>query len=742
MIDAFGVSKLLGPAVDPKIKDPDSPYSQVKHPVVVHDPPEYKKALKPLPERAPEKFTKDKQVHYIGFDEKKNKELHHKTRMDPFDLYTNADNPPIYHNPNPTLHYAGPSENKGKHLVYSTHYSTKGYDWQSDGGDWEIDDKPQTLHIEHEVDETDISHTPRAEVKKDWWEEPPKKERNVPTSAKVAAGTAAGLGLGAGAVYLATRGKAGKTVKVVRTVTRVKKVPGKTKYITVKPKPPAAPAPKRTGMRAAKGPTYPRIPANVQRQHAINLKHIGQPKTPPDPVFEPIRGQSATAAAEADPNLKGIPLTATADEVDRAFAGKKVAAEGIKNKPPGTGKVPQRKGKNPRAARHPDLSPDGNPALPTKADAQADVVFGPKTPQQKRAALKAKQKADDAQKVVDDDGNVIKADSDILLKRAWLDWEDDLIFKAITGEKGDKRNTKYGIAGGLGYVAGVNVGDRAGARMAGTTYSDNRRKANAKMHAYSEAKRAKLAEQKAKPKTVTQVVEELRTGKKPKPLPDPATWHPSIKEITRVNNSVKGTKAIMRGSLAGGAAGLGAGMGLMAIYRNDKQRRKAVSKKDERRIDAKTGALLGAGAGFGAGNIVGVPAAAMAGSMAHKGRSAAFTRSLIRFNKSPIVLVPTALGAGLGALGGKGAKDMRQKVKKNESPAMQALLDARRADDPIAKGIRLRKPTILGNGPGALRLKPVQAMPKKPPAPLGDFITYDPGLRTQKTRAAMKGSFR
>jgi hypothetical protein len=230
---------------------------------------------------------------------------------------------------------------------------------------------------------------------------------------------------------------------------------------------------------------------------------------------------------------------------------------------------------------------------------------------------------------------LVQKDYDILANRAKMDIVDELVFKAITGEKGDKRNTKYAIAGGLGYLAGINTGDRLGARMAGTTLKENRRQAGLAMKEFSDAQKAKMTPEKA------------------------ASYHPSLHDITVVNNKVKGTKQILRGATAGAVVGTAAGLGAYAIYRNDKKRR-LVAKSDG--MDWKKGALLGAAAGMGAGNIVGVPAAGMAAAMSgKKSSSKAFTRSLTRFNRSPIVLIPAGLGAGLGALAGKGAKDTREK---------------------------------------------------------------------------------
>jgi hypothetical protein len=49
---------------------------------------------------------------------------------------------------------------------------------------------------------------------------------------------------------------------------------------------------------------------------------------------------------------------------------------------------------------------------------------------------------------------------------------------------------------------------------------------------------------------------------------------------------------------------------------------------------------------------------------------------------------------------------------------------------------------LRGRGPGAeLGDSSVPALPKKPAAPVGNFVHYDPGLLAQKQRAAMKASF-
>lgn len=57
----------------------------------------------------------------------------------------------------------------------------------------------------------------------------------------------------------------------------------------------------------------------------------------------------------------------------------------------------------------------------------------------------------------------------------------------------------------------------------------------------------------------------------------------------------------------------------------------------------------------------------------------------------------------------------------------------------IRNPFKVLKP--LGRGPGA-QLAPGASVRRKPSAPAGNFINYDPGLRAQQARGAMKGSFR
>jgi hypothetical protein len=413
-------------------------------------------------------------------------------------------------------------------------------------------------------------------ISKDWWEAPPPKEKHVISRGESAAiGTAAGVGLGAGALYLATRGKAKPKTKVVERVVNLK--PKKT------PDPPKTPAPEPSEPLIPLTPPHPSR-EQIGRQRKINLQRIAEhdakkPVGPPQPPDARVK-----APVEYDSKL-------SMKEVDAAADAKYGTDDEILS------------GQAKRASRRAKAQMHGKPGRNPR---------------------------------------VAKADYDILANRAKMDIVDELVFKALTGEKGDKRNTKYALVGGAGYLVGANTGDRIGAKMAGTTLHENRAKTRMKMSQFVADEKSKLPpEQRAK-------------------------YMVPLKDLTRIGNKVKGTKQIVRGSAIGAGVGAATTAGAYALYRNDKKRR-LVSKKDTKGMDAKKGALLGAGAGMAAGNVVGIPAAGMAAAMSgKKSSSKTFVRSLTRFNRSALVLVPAGLGAGLGALAGKGAKDTREKLSKAE----------------------------------------------------------------------------
>jgi hypothetical protein len=384
------------------------------------------------------------------------------------------------------------------------------------------------------------------------------------------------VGLGAGALYLATRGKAKPKTKVIERVVRLK------------PKQPS------TGMKTPSGPTHP-IPSG-----------------PPAPVRVQAKANHGTASTKP----KGEQRDDLAREAPKGTKYDKTLVE-----------------------RSPDEPVTPTDQLKAMVDKDAEAAKARRAVQRAKAQMHGKQGNNPRQHPLDK--TVGKADYDILANRAKMDIVDELVFKALTGEKGDKRNTKYALIGGAGYMVGANTGDRVGARMAGTTIHENRAKIANKMADFVANEKSQLPPEKR------------------------AKYMVSLKDMTKVGNSVKGTRQIVRGSAIGSGVGAATAAGMYAIYRNDKKRR-LVSKKDKG-MDAKKGALLGAGAGMAAGNVVGIPAAGMAAAMSgKKSSSKTFVRSLTRFNRSALVLVPAGLGAGLGALAGKGAKDTRQKLSKAE----------------------------------------------------------------------------
>jgi hypothetical protein len=617
-------------------------------------------------------------------------------------------------------------------------------------------------------------------VRKDWWEEPAKERHEFSTGTKVAAGTAAGLGVGAGAAYLATRGKAGKTI--IETITRTKKV-------KVKGKAPAPEPPKPTGVVVKKPeppapePPKPSLyvpPERVARQHQLDqekivnhnreqlrLKAIANEDV--DPVL--------AAHAKGDKNLEGIPLSATAKEVDNALPDTQRAARARRR---ANAQKHGKQGKNPRVKKNDaqiiakrmlmdmedeifkrtlagrDMSPEAHAVRMKELNEEYEdrVVNVPKTAGKPKISLPAHQKqAKDQEMWLKKLEGKSKDPAEFKRLKAAAERQakdEHSIGKAdLTGQEGDKRNTKYTLSTGAGWVAGSAIGSRVGARAGGTTYKKNRQKVHEDTVDYTTKRRATLKRKREKAPAsrvdVPQAADNLMHGKKHqknvkitdkhgKAIPDPKTWQPSIKELRAIESGVKGTRAMHAGGVAGALTGIALGAGGMYAYRHPKVAQEAVTKADHG-VDWKSGALLGAAAGGAAGNIVGVPAAGMAAAMSgKKSSSKAFTRSLIRFNKSPIVLAPVALGAGLGALGGKGAADMRKKerVKKSETPAMQALLDARKAEDPVAKAFFKPKAAAL-----ALKPKTVQA-PKIKTWSAADDMAKDKAVVTQKARYAMR----
>jgi hypothetical protein len=431
-------------------------------------------------------------------------------------------------------------------------------------------------------------------ISKDWWEEPPKEKHELSTGSKVAAGAAAGLGLGAGALLLATRGKAGKAVKVVAKTPKVK-TPKVIRNLKLSPQPTAKPAVVVHTGNTVKAPSKAlHIPQErIDRQRFLTNQKIENAKK------QRLR---LTVKQGETPNTSEYPTGMTAKEVDAAADAKYGTEEQILGSTaPDVGPVERRRARRIKAKQF--GKPGKNPRIE-------------------------------------------KNDAQIIAKRILLDMGDDIFKASITGEQGDKRNTKYAFAGMGGYAVGMNVGERVGAHQAGTTYKENRRQANAAMSEFTAKKRTKLQAKWNAPKD-----KPAKGAPAPKPRVDPKTWKPSLEEIFHVNGQIKGTRQLVRGGQLGGMAGLATGAGALALYRYDKKKRR-------------------------------------------------------------------------------------------ESPQTQALLDARRADNPVAKAwfrpAKALKP--LGRGPGAARVAK-QPAAHKPPSFKG-FVEYDPLIASQRKRAAVKASFR
>ena len=138
------------------------------------------------------------------------------------------------------------------------------------------------------------------------------------------------------------------------------------------------------------------------------------------------------------------------------------------------------------------------------------------------------------------------------------------VSKALTGEKGDKRNTKYALAGLAGYAVGVNAGARIGPRFEGTTWRKNRNKVISRMETYANKEKAKI--------TARNAANQRKSFRpKGKPPVNPNTWQPSLREVNRINNSVKGTRGIVAGSITGAVLGTAGATALYAAHRNKKR---------------------------------------------------------------------------------------------------------------------------------------------------------------------------
>lgn len=357
----------------------------------------------------------------------------------------------------------------------------------------------------------------RAIDKKYWESDAPKETKSI-NLVPLSAG-AAGIGAGAGIMYLATRGKGTKVI------TRAGKATAKTpKPKTPNPDAPIAPSP--TGMRAAAGPIHDvppeplRVaPAQIDRQRKMNLRRIDD-------------AQAKVKAPEVkthDPRVKTeveYPENLTQKEVDAAADAKYGTEEQINNQID-VGPSARRRARRANAQMHgkQGKSPRKNPINKSLIRKSADPS--------------------------------------------------ERVSKAITGEKGDLRNTQYAAAGGLGYIVGVNAGSRLGARYVGTTHKKNRQKFIADMDKYSAKQKKLFTEQRKNPKmkhvNIAQMAANLGQSKKNqksiykpgKEVPDPKTWKPSIKEMRSVESKVKGTRAMHVGGVTGAIAGTG--LGVLAV---------------------------------------------------------------------------------------------------------------------------------------------------------------------------------
>lgn len=333
----------------------------------------------------------------------------------------------------------------------------------------------------------------------DWWSEPsPKPKRNLnwgEIAAGAGAGGAAAAGITAGAMLL-TRGKVKPKVKI-RT---------KTKVIRAKaPKGPKGPDPADAFPKRKSPVADPEGDAIKARTEVINAgegERIAERRRLMARAQVAIRRneQMAEAAREAKKRtvLKPKPWTkADSNDLDPRNVGIREAND-TPPAPSGVGPVPQRPGAKERRRRRAAAAKNG----------------------------------------------VAKADQRILADRAVFDIMDE-VAKAATlmGEPGDKRNTKYAVAGGLGYLAGVNAGTHLGAKAAGTTYRQNR-------------------EQNVR---AVQRLIALRQTPKGQPV-----YLPSLKELNKISRKIKGTNEIRWGGKAGAAAGIAAGVGGVYAYRHRK----------------------------------------------------------------------------------------------------------------------------------------------------------------------------
>jgi len=350
-----------------------------------------------------------------------------------------------------------------------------------------------------------------------YWDEPARPERKKmnPNVATAAGATALGAAAGVGGAMLLTRGKGTKTIK---TVTRTVKVKGK----ATKPPKPEAPKPD--------APTEPDIPLTTPRP---SREQIGRQRKMSVRRIDEVQAQRAeTAPIAPDPRVKA-PV-----EYDSKLSMQEVnAAADAKYGKPEDFSTPEPV----------DLGPAARRAA-RRANAQKHGKQGQNPRPNKFGKALVRKSADPSMR----------------------------IFKALTGEKGDKRNTKYALAGGAGYVVGVQTGMHLGARAAGTTFKENRAEATRKIHNFSEKERAKVraAKQAETIKVTNAMGRTPLVGKvPPSKVVDPDKWTPKMKDINRVNNSVKGSKALVRGGTIGAVAGTAAGLGLYGAYRADKKKR-------------------------------------------------------------------------------------------------------------------------------------------------------------------------